>query len=602
MLVAVKLFIVLFVIVAGIGFINTDNYKPFVPPSEPIEGGGEWLHTPLLQLVTGSPAAYGVGGVLFAASLVFFAYIGFDVVATTAEEAANPQKDLPRGIIGSLVICTILYVAVALVITGMVKYNDINPDAALAQAFIDKGKDGYATLISAGAVAGLTTVVMTLMIGAVRVTFAMCRDNLLPSSFAHVSRKTGTPVRLTIAIGIVVAFVASLTPVGKLEEMVNIGTLTAFFLVSIAIPVLRKSRPDLKRSFKVPLSPFLPWLSAAICLFLMINLTAETWLRFLVWMALGFVIYFAYGYSTAGSAGARASRRRTTRADCPSAVPLHVRRRGRTPRPAAAPRPGGGGRGAHGGHRRVGRPDAARGGAGLHGAAHQRAATRVRVRPRLRSADAGRAARHRGRVRRELRGQGRPTTRACGRRHLRTWRPDVVVREETDFGSAMAAELAGVPCATLVILAAGTLARPDLVSPVLQAVRAEHGLAPDPTLATLRRDLVLSPFPPSFRDPSVPLPPTAFSYRPGPVAPVGRGPLVYVSLGTVFNTGAGDLFERLLAGLAAVPAEVLVTVGRTVDPADFGGQPAHITSSGTSPRPTCCRGAGWWSRTAARAA
>ena len=152
-----------------------------------------------------------------------------------------------------------------------------------------------------------------------------------------------------------------------------------------------------------------------------------------------------------------------------------------------------------------------------------------------------------------------------------------MVREETDFGSAMAAEIAGVPCATLVILAAGTLARPDLVSPVLQAVRAEHGLAPDPTLATFRRDLVLSPFPPSFRDPSVPLPPTAFSYRPGPVAPVGRGPLVYVSLGTVFNTGAGDLFGRLLAGLAAVPAEVLVTVGRTIDPAAFGDQPAHVT-------------------------
>jgi UDP:flavonoid glycosyltransferase YjiC (YdhE family) len=127
-----------------------------------------------------------------------------------------------------------------------------------------------------------------------------------------------------------------------------------------------------------------------------------------------------------------------------------------------------------------------------------------------------------------------------------------------------------------VILAAGTLARPDLVSPVLQAVRAEHGLAPDPTLATFRRDLVLSPFPPSFRDPSVPLPPTAFSYRPGPVAPLGRGPLVYVSLGTVFNTGAGDLFGRLLAGLAAVPAEVLVTVGHAVDPADFGSQPTHI--------------------------
>jgi APA family basic amino acid/polyamine antiporter len=295
-LVALKLFIVLFVIFAGIGFVNADNYDPFIPPAEPVDGGTEWLHTPLLQLLTGSPAAYGVGGVLFAASLVFFAYIGFDVVATTAEEAAHPQRDMPRGILGSLAICTILYVAVALVITGMVNYKDINPEAALAQAFIDQGKDGYATLISAGAVAGLTTVVMTLLIGAVRVTFAMSRDNLLPQGFAHVAPKTGTPVRITLVIGLVVAFVASLTPIGRLEEMVNIGTLTAFLLVSIAIPILRKNRPDLERSFKVPWSPWLPWVSAAICLFLMLNLTTETWLRFLVWMALGFGIYFLYGY------------------------------------------------------------------------------------------------------------------------------------------------------------------------------------------------------------------------------------------------------------------------------------------------------------------
>jgi APA family basic amino acid/polyamine antiporter len=203
---------------------------------------------------------------------------------------------MPRGILGSLAICTILYVAVALVITGMVNYKDINPEAALAQAFIDQGKDGYATLISAGAVAGLTTVVMTLLIGAVRVTFAMSRDNLLPQGFAHVAPKTGTPVRITLVIGLVVAFVASLTPIGRLEEMVNIGTLTAFLLVSIAIPILRKNRPDLERSFKVPWSPWLPWVSAAICLFLMLNLTTETWLRFLVWMALGFGIYFLYGY------------------------------------------------------------------------------------------------------------------------------------------------------------------------------------------------------------------------------------------------------------------------------------------------------------------
>ncbi|MEO6509587.1 MAG: glycosyltransferase, partial [Nocardioides sp.] len=159
---------------------------------------------------------------------------------------------------------------------------------------------------------------------------------------------------------------------------------------------------------------------------------------------------------------------------------------------------------------------------------------------------------------------------------LREWRPDVVVREETDFGTAMACELAGVPCATLLILSAGTLPRPDLVAPRLEAIRAEHGLPPDPALATLGRDLVLAPFAPSFRDPSAPLSATALPYRPRPMAPQADGSLVYVSLGTVFNLDSGDLFERLLAGLADVPAEVLVTIGRNLDPARFGPQPGHV--------------------------
>ncbi len=160
--------------------------------------------------------------------------------------------------------------------------------------------------------------------------------------------------------------------------------------------------------------------------------------------------------------------------------------------------------------------------------------------------------------------------------HLRTWRPDVVIRDETDFGTAMAAELAGVPCATALILAAGTLPRPDLVTPRLEALRSEVGLPPDPGLATLTRDLVLSPFPPSFRDPVAPLPATTLSYRPEPVAPEARGSLVYVTLGTIFGPSSGDLLERLLAGLADVPAEVLLTVGRDIDPGDFGPQPAQV--------------------------
>ena len=241
-----------------------------------------------------TPATFGVLGIMSAAALVFFAYIGFDVVATTAEEAKNPQRDLPRGIIGSLVICTILYVAVALVITGMQPYNEIDPKAALANAFIAVGKDGYATLISAGAVAGLTTVVMTLIIGATRVTFAMSRDRLLPPGLGVTNPKTGTPVKLTLMIGGAVAVAASITPIGTLEEMVNIGTLSAFILVSLAVPILRKKRPDLKRAFKVPGNPWVPWLSAACCFYLILNLSLETWIRFLVWMAIGFVIYFIY--------------------------------------------------------------------------------------------------------------------------------------------------------------------------------------------------------------------------------------------------------------------------------------------------------------------
>jgi APA family basic amino acid/polyamine antiporter len=298
-LVGVKLFIVLFVIVAGISLIDTRNYHPFVPEAAGTAGvSGGWLHTPLLQTVFGvEPQVYGVLGIISAASVVFFAYIGFDVVATTAEEARRPQRDLPIGILGSLAVCTVLYVAVALVITGMVRYDHIDPNAALANAFVAHGKDGYATLISAGAVAGLTTVVMTLMIGAVRVVFAMSRDGLLPESLAKVNRRTGTPLRISAGIAVLVAVVASLTPIGKLEEMVNIGTLAAFALVSLAVPVLRRTRPDLERGFRVPLSPVLPVVAALVCLYLMLNLSAETWLRFLVWMVIGFVIYFTYGYA-----------------------------------------------------------------------------------------------------------------------------------------------------------------------------------------------------------------------------------------------------------------------------------------------------------------
>jgi len=299
-LVGVKLFVVLFVVFAGIGFINPANYSPFIPPAQPTGSEAAWYLQPLVQAALGwEPSAFGIGGIFAGAALVFFAYIGFDVVATTAEEAKNPQRDLPIGIIGSLVICTILYAAVCLVITGMVKYDQIDSSAALATAFTKLGHPGYATLISAGAVAGLTTVVLTLMIGASRVVFAMSRDHLLPAPLSKVHPRFKTPWVITITIGVVVMLVAGLTPIGKLEEMVNIGTLTAFILVSIGVIVLRRTRPDLPRSFKVPWVPVLPILSATICLWLTLNLSIETWIRFVIWMALGFIVYFAYGYRKA---------------------------------------------------------------------------------------------------------------------------------------------------------------------------------------------------------------------------------------------------------------------------------------------------------------
>ena len=295
-LVAVKLFIVLFVIVAGILFINPANYSPFVPDPAPMESR-TGLSQPLLQFFSGiEPMAFGVGGIFAGAALVFFAYIGFDVVATTAEETRNPQRDLPIGIIASLAICTTLYCAVAIVVTGMVSYDELDPAAALASAFAHHGQAWMATVISAGAVAGLTTVVLTLMIGATRIIFAMSRDALLPQRLAKVHPVHRTPWVISVVVTAVVAVVAGLTPVGILEEMVNIGTLSAFVMVSVGVIVLRRTRPDLKRGFRVPFSPVVPALAALICAYLMLNLTVETWLRFLIWLVIGFAIYFTYSH------------------------------------------------------------------------------------------------------------------------------------------------------------------------------------------------------------------------------------------------------------------------------------------------------------------
>ncbi|GGK48340.1 amino acid permease [Nocardia camponoti] len=295
--VAIKLAVVALVVVLGITYFKASNLSPYIPPSQPGKSGDEsGLHQSLFSFVTGAGNSnFGWYGLLAAASLVFFAFIGFDVVATAAEETRNPQKAVPRGILGSLLIVTVLYVAVSVVLTGMVPYTDLAGDnATLATAFAIHGVDWAKNVISIGALAGLTTVVMVLFLGQTRVLFAMSRDGLMPRWLAHTGSR-GTPVRITVIVGVVCCFLAGFVNFGTLEEMVNIGTLFAFVLVSIGVIVLRRTRPDLPRGFRVPWVPLLPILAVLSCLWLMVNLSVETWIRFLIWMALGFVIYFAYG-------------------------------------------------------------------------------------------------------------------------------------------------------------------------------------------------------------------------------------------------------------------------------------------------------------------
>lgn len=296
---AIKVLVVLLVVAVGAFYIKRANYSPFIPASE-AGHRAQGLDQSVLSLLTGAPNShYGWYGVLAGASIVFFAFVGFDIVATMAEETKDPQRNVPRGILASLGIVTVLYILISIVLSGMVSYTQLRTvpgrgQANLATAFQSNGVDWASRVISIGALAGLTTVVMVVMLGQCRVLFAMARDGLLPQRLAKTGSR-GTPVRITALVAVVVAATASLFPIAKLEEMVNVGTLFAFVLVSAGVIVLRRIRPDLERGFRVPWVPWLSLASVGACLWLMLNLTALTWVRFGVWMLLGIAIYVGYG-------------------------------------------------------------------------------------------------------------------------------------------------------------------------------------------------------------------------------------------------------------------------------------------------------------------
>lgn len=237
---------------------------------------------------------FGWSGVMSGAALVFFSYIGFDALSTAVEESIHPERDIPLGIINSLLICTLVYIVVSALLTGIVSYTHLNVGSPVAFALLHIGHRTAAGFIAAGAIAGLTTVMLVMYYGLTRICLAISRDGLLPAQIATLNRETRTPLRIIIVMGIIIAIIAGIVPINHAAEMVNIGTLAAFFLVCLGTVILRITHPELHRPFKLPFNPLIPLLGAGFCLYLMLQLPAVTWWRFSAWAVLGLIIYFLY--------------------------------------------------------------------------------------------------------------------------------------------------------------------------------------------------------------------------------------------------------------------------------------------------------------------
>jgi APA family basic amino acid/polyamine antiporter len=278
-MVIVKVSVIILFIALGFAFVKDANWRPFIPKN------------------TGVFGHFGWSGIFRAAGVIFFAYIGFDAVSTAAQEAKNPKKDMPIGILGSLGISTVLYILVAIVLTGIVSFTDLNVADPMAVGVNAMGDSMFwlRPIIKIAAIAGLSSVILVMMLGQPRIFFSMANDGLLPPVFARVHPKFKTPYVSTIVTGCVAFVLAGILPISVLSELVSIGTLLAFVIVCIAVIILRKARPDLPRPFRTPWVPVIPILGAAVCLAQMVALPFDTWMRLLIWMALGFVIYFTYG-------------------------------------------------------------------------------------------------------------------------------------------------------------------------------------------------------------------------------------------------------------------------------------------------------------------